>query len=269
MPTLSLYVRAHRPAGHPDALIHLTVAELATLRLEGLGKPATEPQLSETIRRMEDQAAIGQLVLEEQITPQSPVWTGYYLKTVDIAHDDDSFAPDDRGKTKTTAYKLVLSGPMPTDPKEYEDRPDLVECVVTPQAARDLYAIDPENWSDAALTWCNGEKQLSLQEQLDRLGVPMTPDEVEALKTETCKKQELRPEIKVYLEKSGHGGLTFDRIMLKKTSELYPWVNLADAGTKGFCYRHLLLRLFAVMLPDKRTQSGTRLHLIPDVRRHA
>lgn len=163
----SLLARAHRPAGHPDALGDLTLAELAALRLTEPGKRPTPTQLLGLILRMQDQVEIGQLVLKERITPQASGWTRRFLKTVTIALEDHYATPSERGTTKLVPYEH-WSGPAPTDPKEYTETPDLVERVVTRQAAHDLHTIDPENWSEAALRWLDADKQLSLHEPTDQ-----------------------------------------------------------------------------------------------------
>lgn len=260
----TLLARAHAPTSHPDALGDITLVELAELRLTGPGKRPTADQLSELILRLQDQAHIGQLSLIKRVTrlPARPIPLHYLWEIGENDHYrvDPSFT----GKSRFEVYEHRM-GPTPhADAVAITFPPDYVELVVTAQAARNLYELDAENWSDAALRWCNAKKHLSLQEELSRLGVPMTIEEVEGLKNDQCRKRDLRDEITAWLETSGHPQLSFDRIMLKKTSDLYPWVKLADTEKQGFCYRPLLKRLFEIMLPAKVGRS--KIHVVRDDR---
>lgn len=180
----SLYVRAHLTAGHPDALGDLTIVELAALRLEGPGEPAPEKQLLAMIRRMQAQVGIGQLILIERVTrlPAKPIPLTYIYE-VELS-DHHRVNPFFQGESRFVPH-VQTSGPAsPREAVAIEFLPDNVEEVVTRQAARALYAFDSKNWSDAALTWCNAEKHLSLQMPTDHADADTTETQASTADTQ-------------------------------------------------------------------------------------
>ena len=230
---LSLYERSFLPVGHDKAIGDLTIPELAQLRLSSLDMPVMPDAYDRLVRRMTSQGNQGFLVLKERITKE---WVAGEYKRTEIISDGPL---EGRGKSRV----IIVSGNGPRTNGLPKNMNDIIENVVTPNAAFALFKSDPPDWSDGSLNWCSAQPALSEQE-LIRLGVPMTLDEVNKLKTVP----RLKHAIKKVLMDLGYEE-NFLKSVLDKKTEQYQWVYIARTGKQGEYYMSLLIHLFSVMQP--------------------
>ena len=213
---LSLYDRSFLPVGHDRAVGDLTIPELAQLRLSSLDMPVMTDAYDRLVRRMTTQGNQGLLGLKVRVRKE---WVpGEYTRT-EIISDGPV---EGRGKSRV----IIVSGNGPRTNGLPKNMKDIEENVVTPNAAFALFKNDPADWSDGSLNWCGAQPALSAQE-LIRLGVPMTLDEVNKLKTVPRLKHSIKQELML----KGYEENLLKSVLDKKT-EQYPWVYVARTGTE-------------------------------------